>query len=195
MVGFDSSLPPPSASTYVDDAFYARVMDELRWAETAPLSNPAAAVRRSVESFLSYEARLLDHGQFVAWANLFTPDCVYWAPADPARDLRGSVSIFFDDRRRLDDRVTRLRSAHAHNQSPRPRLRHLIGNIEIWPAEDGLRVVSSQIVHQHRPGRQGVSYVSETGHLLRKEGSSWRIQIKRISILNSDEALEPPTLL
>lgn len=195
MAGFDSSLPPPVASAYVDDALYERVMDELRWSQTAPLSNPAAAVRRSVEHFLSYEARLLDHGQFVAWANLFTMDCVYWAPADPARDLRSSVSIFFDDRRRLDDRVTRLLSVHAHNQAPRPRLRHLIGNIEIWSAEDGVRVVSSQIVHQHRPGRQCVSYVSEVGHLLRKEGSGWRIKIKRISILNGDEALEPPTLL
>jgi 3-phenylpropionate/cinnamic acid dioxygenase small subunit len=95
----------------------------------------------------------------------------------------------------LDDRVTRLLSAHAHNQSPRPRLRHLIGNIEIWPQEDYVRVASSQIVHQHRPGRHCVSYVSEVGHLLRKEGGGWRIHLKRISILNGDEALEPPTLL
>ncbi|UPT63834.1 MAG: aromatic-ring-hydroxylating dioxygenase subunit beta [Hyphomonadaceae bacterium JAD_PAG50586_4] len=191
----DTVLAPPSASTYVNDALYARVMEELRWAAEAPPANAAATLRRTIEGFLHYEARLLDQGQFEAWANLFAPECIYWAPANPAADVRNNVAIFFDDRRRLDDRVTRLLSSYAHNQAPRPRLRHLISNIEIWPIENGARVLSSQIVHQHRSGRHSVVYVSGVGHTLRKTDEGWRIELKRITLVNFDEALEPPTLL
>lgn len=195
MPASDSVLAPPMASTYVNDALYARVMAELGWAAEAPPSDAPADLRRSVEDFLSYEARLLDQGQFERWANLFTPECVYWAPSAPRSDVRDSVTIFFDDRRRLDDRVTRLLSAYAHNQAPRPRLRHLIGNVEVWSVDGGVRVLSSQIVHQHRPGRHSAVYVSEVGHTLRETGSGWRIELKRITLVNFDEALEPPTLL
>jgi benzoate/toluate 1,2-dioxygenase beta subunit len=195
MLAREAALAPPSASTYVNDALYARVMDELRWAAEAPPATAAATLRRVVENFLHYEARLLDQGRFGAWANLFAPECIYWAPSNPAADVRHNVAIFFDDRRRLDDRVTRLLSSYAHNQAPRPRLRHLISNIEVWPIDGGAHVLSNQVVHQHRPSRHSVAYVSEVAHTLRKAEAGWRIELKRITLLNFDEALEPPTLL
>ena len=96
-----------------------------------------------------------------------------------------------------DDRIARLTSAFAHNQAPRPRLNHQISRVECWPIDGGAgcRVLSSQTIHQYRPGRHGCVYVAEIGHVLRRTDDGWRIEIKRISLIDHDQALEPPTLL
>jgi 3-phenylpropionate/cinnamic acid dioxygenase small subunit len=39
------------------------------------------------------------------------------------------VSIIYDDRARLEDRIYRLMSSAAHSQRPRSRMRRVVGNI------------------------------------------------------------------
>ena len=79
----------------------------------------AQALRPAVEAFLYREARLIDEGQFDEWLTLFTEDAQYWCPSnrddvDPERE----VSIIYDDRVRLSDRVWRLQSGKAFAQQP-----------------------------------------------------------------------------
>lgn len=190
-------LRPPEPSTYLDPTFYDRLVDEIRSAAELPAGDTDNGLNGSIRAFLSYEARLLDHGRFADWAALFSETSVYWAPSDPAADPRDGVTIFLDDRRRLDDRIARLTSVFAHNQAPRPRLNHQISRVECWSIDGGVacRVLSSQTIHQYRPGRHSSIYVADVGHVLRRTGDDWRIEIKRITLINHDQALEPPTLL
>jgi len=190
-------LRPPEPSTYLDAGFYDRLVAEIRSAADLPPGDADGELNRSVGAFLAHEARLLDHGRFADWAGLFSEACVYWAPSDPAADPRDTVTIFLDDRRRLDDRIARLTSAFAHNQAPRPRLNHQISRVECWPVDGGAgcRVLSSQTIHQYRPGRHACVYVAEVGHVLARTRDGWRIEIKRITLIDHDQALEPSTLL
>jgi benzoate/toluate 1,2-dioxygenase subunit beta len=77
------------------------------------------ADRQEIEAFLYHEARLLDDGRLDDWLALFTPDAYYWIPCnaddvDPARH----VSLVYDDRQHLADRIWRLQSGWAHAQDP-----------------------------------------------------------------------------
>src|SRR4051812_1093271 len=98
----------------------------------------AQALRLAVEAFLYREARLIDEGHFDEWLTLFTEDAHYWCPSnrddvDPERE----VSIIYDDRVRLSDRVWRLQSGKAFAQQPPSRTCRLISNVEVLDGPDG----------------------------------------------------------
>src|SRR5216683_1264994 len=89
----------------------------------------------TVERFLYREARLMDENRYTEWLALWADDAHYWVPCndddiDPTRE----VSIIYDDRERLVQRIDRLLSGSVLAQDPKPRMRRLISNIEI--AED-----------------------------------------------------------
>ena len=131
-------------STYVDDAFYERIV-ALREAAKG-LGPSEQELRIPAESFLSYEARLIDDGRHGEWLDLFAEECLYWAPSDDEADPRRCVNIAFDDRRRLEERVVRLHTGYAHNQMPERLLQHHISNVEAWGgvSEGELRILSRQ---------------------------------------------------
>ena len=104
--------------------------------------------RPTAEDFVYMEARLADENRYDEWLALWTDDAIYWVPAnvddyDPHRHM----SIIYDDRNRLQDRVDRLKSGAAWAQDPKSRMRRLISNIEIGPiAENGDIEVYSNFV-------------------------------------------------
>src|SRR5690349_19962668 len=86
-------------------------------------------------AFLYREALLLDRGDFDAWLNLYTTDCVFWMPAwrddgtqteDPDRELS---LIYYRGRRNLEDRIQRIRSQLSIASKVMPRVSHMIGNV------------------------------------------------------------------
>ena len=65
-----------------------------------------------IEKFLFREARLMDEHRYQEWLTLWASDAVYWVPClhedtDPLRQ----VSIIYDNRAKLEDRVTDCRAA------------------------------------------------------------------------------------
>ncbi|MGH2349124.1 MAG: aromatic-ring-hydroxylating dioxygenase subunit beta, partial [bacterium] len=70
------------------------------------------------QRFLTAEARLLDDRRFGEWEGLFTDDGTYWLPIDPEREAVGSISIIYDDRQRLHERVYRLTQTPVLDQNP-----------------------------------------------------------------------------
>ena len=95
--------------------------------------------RDTVEAFLFHEADLLDDLRIEDWLALWAPECCYWVPCND-RDADGTdpgrqVSIIYDDRARLEDRVYRLLSSAAHSQRPRSRMRRVVGNIRFESRE------------------------------------------------------------
>lgn len=152
---------------------------------SAPGHEQAAAV-------LYREALLLDRGDFDAWIELYTDDCLFWMPAwrddgtqteDPERELS---LIFYRGRRNLEDRIQRIRSPVSIASRVMPRVSHLIGNILTEAVDDDrVRLDSSFIVNVQdvRSGRSH-AFFGRYEHELRLEDGTWKISRKIIRLMN-----------
>jgi 3-phenylpropionate/cinnamic acid dioxygenase small subunit len=180
---------PSLTSLYVGPDFYEHLQRHV-----AELDDPLAPARRdereACEAFLFQEARLLDEGRLEDWLELFVPECLYWMPMTPGGgDPSSEVTLAFDDRRRLEDRVAWLRTAYIWSQIPRSRTRRMITNVEVHHAAQGgeLLVRSNFVVHDVRPSYRA-AIPGWTAHRLRVEDSGLRIVIKQVGLLDSDQA-------
>jgi 3-phenylpropionate/cinnamic acid dioxygenase small subunit len=147
---------------------------------------------REAEQLLYHEAALLDEQRFEEWVDLFTADCVFWAPAwiddetlgdDPKRFLS---HIFYDSRDGLADRAKRLRAGDSLASSPTPRTLHAITNIRLLTsAPEEMTVASNAGVDRYdlRTRTAGRLFARYT-HRFAADGGRWRIAEKRIVILN-----------
>ena len=96
--------------------------------------------------FYIREAWLLDERRLKEWLQLFTEDVLYFMPRRknvPRREAhrevtpQGDLAILEEDRRYLEMRVARLDSGMAWAEDPPSRTRHLIGNLEAVPLDNG----------------------------------------------------------
>lgn len=191
-----SATDPSRSSYYIDDAFYTKLIQQLSdWhQEGIPVNSE---VRSSCEALLFREARLLDDGQFTAWLDLFVPECLYWIPSVPGGgDPRRQVSIAFDDRRRLEDRVFWLQCGFAYSQTPRSRTSRIIGNIEAVQGATAteIRVRSNFVIHEFRQGKLR-SIAGWYGHQLHQQDGNWKIVLKQINLIDCDQGQDNLTFL
>lgn len=149
-----------------------------------------------VERFLVLEAELIDGGRFGDWLELFTDDAIYWWPlGDETGDTAREVSLLYDDRRRMTERVLRIETGHAYAQDPPSRVLHTIGNVRVDEGDpDGPVVRSNQIVVESRRGVQSV-FAASVEHVLQRQGASFAIARKTVSLLNRDSPLANLTFL
>lgn len=183
-------------SYHVDDEFYAGLLAELAsWdAEWTPVD---PATLRECEDALFREARLLDDARFEEWTELLTADCLYWLPITPGGgDPRSEVTLAFDDRRRVLDRVFWLRTGLAYSQIPASRTRRMISNVEAsWGARPGeLRVRSNFVVWEFRVGNMR-ALPGYYAHLLRREDDDWRIAVKQVNLIDAEHRHENLTVV
>lgn len=73
---------------------------------------------------------------------------MYWVPAstDPGADPDRDLSHIYDNRGRLETRVTMLQTGYRYSQEPASLMRRLISNIEIATADDGDAVAESNFI-------------------------------------------------
>src|SRR3974390_2257197 len=110
---------PSLVSRYVTDAVYRELMEAFRDWQCDDRAVLDAEERERFRALIEREARLLDALDFDAWLSMFAPECIYWVPAVPGGgDPRREIAISFDDRRRLEDRIYRLRTGYAWSQAP-----------------------------------------------------------------------------
>jgi benzoate/toluate 1,2-dioxygenase beta subunit len=152
--------------------------------------------RAEIESFLYYEARLMDESRYDEWLGLWAEDALYWVPCnhddpDPARE----ISAVYDDLPRLRMRIERLKSGAAWAQDPKSRMRRLISNIEIEEASGGdVTVRSNFILAELRRSRQDV-FAGHSIHRLTRNGNGFRIRSKKVLLVNNDEVIDNLTFL
>lgn len=153
--------------------------------------------REAVEAFLFHEADLLDDMDAEAWLALWAPECCYWVPCngrDDSTDPQRQVSIIYDDRARLEDRIYRLLSSAAHSQRPRSRMRRVVGNIRFEVREGEVHTRSNFLLAELRRGRQEIwSGVSQ--HRLLPAGDGFQIRAKTVLLTQSDEPIDNLTFL
>ena len=156
-------------------------------------ASPETVLR--ISNFLYHEAALLDARQFEAWLDLYSDDAIYWLPSHPAASPTHDVSLVYDDRARLQERVKRLCSGFTYAQNPPTRTCHVVGNVRLLREIDGdLEIASNLVVAEVRRGVQTV-YAAQVTHQLVPRGESWQIRRKVIHLLNSDLPLGNLTFL
>src|ERR1044071_6103949 len=96
--------------------------------------------------FYIREAWLLDERKFKDWLHFFSDDLLYFIPRRknvPRREIEreltqpGDLAILEEDKRYLEMRVARLDTGMAWAEDPPSRTRHLIGNLEASPLDNG----------------------------------------------------------
>jgi p-cumate 2,3-dioxygenase subunit beta len=141
-------------------------------------------LRLQVEDFLYAEAALLDEWRLDEWLALFAEDCAYVVPTtdlpegDPSRD-----AVFIDDNlERLQGRVTRLKSRHAHREYPYSRTRHLVTNVRLLEvSSDEIEAAAAFVVYRLRSD-QVAPYIGHYAYKLARVADGFRIRYKRATL-------------
>jgi benzoate/toluate 1,2-dioxygenase beta subunit len=188
---------PSRVSEYVDDEFYRTLVANFSDWQRDELEVTNPAIRDRCQALLYREARLLDQGQFEAWLSLYIPECLYWVPATPrGGDPRKEVAIAFDDRRRLEDRIYRLRTGYAWSQVPPSRTGRLVANVEVFGTDQHstYMVRSTFVINEFRAGETR-RLAGWYGHRLAQDDGRWQILVKQVNLLDCDQNLRNPSVI
>jgi benzoate/toluate 1,2-dioxygenase beta subunit len=188
---------PSRSSYYITDEFYrALIANFTDWQrDERAVADPAE--REQFRMLLEREARLLDQLRYEEWLELYAPECVYWVPATPnAGDPRREVAVMFDDRRRLEDRVFRLRTGFAWSQAPASRTVRLIANVEVFATDnEAVRMVRSNFLITEFWGDETRILSGWTGHRFVRHNARWEIQAKQVNLLECDQSIRNPSIV
>jgi benzoate/toluate 1,2-dioxygenase beta subunit len=188
---------PSLSSYYVTDAFYRELVENFSNWQRDELLIGDTTERDRFRALVEQEARLLDQLRFDEWLAMYAPECLYWVPATPAAgDPRREVSISFDDRRRMEDRVFRLRTGYAWSQAPKSRTVRMISNVEVFAAgsESVHMVRSNFLISEFRP--DGTRFLSGWyGHRFVRAGERWLIAVRQVNLIDCDQNLRNPSIV
>jgi len=192
-----SAHDPSLTSYYITDAFYRELIDAFTNWQRAELEVTEPGERDRFRQLLEREARLLDALDFDAWLAMYVPECVYWVPATPqGGDPRREVAISFDDRRRLEDRIYRLRTGYAWSQAPKSRTVRMVSNVEVFAAGgDSVRMVrSNYLISEFRVDGTRI-LTGWCGHRFVERDGRWLIQAWQVNLIDCDQAIRNPSIV
>jgi 3-phenylpropionate/cinnamic acid dioxygenase small subunit len=190
-------LDPSRSSYYVNDALYRDLIGNFSdWQDDARIVTDVA-VRDEFRRLLEREARLLDQLRYDDWLALYAPECVYWVPSTPnAGDPRREIAIMFDDRRRLEDRVYRLRTGFAWSQAPASRTVRLVTNVEVFStASEAVRMLRSNFLTSEFWGDETRMLAGWAGHRVVRNEGGWLIQAKQVNLIECDQSIRNPSII
>jgi benzoate/toluate 1,2-dioxygenase beta subunit len=148
--------------------------------------------QHDAEQFLYRQADLLDSKRWQDWIDLFTPDGVYWMPADPAHThWDGVPSIFAEDRNLMSVRMKRVLHPDAWSQRPLWGTNHVVSNVVLDKvAKNGDLVVRSRF-HMMELRRDDVRhFAGQYTHHLKKSRGGYRIKQQRVDMVNAQAAYD-----
>jgi 3-phenylpropionate/cinnamic acid dioxygenase small subunit len=179
------------------DEFYTELTSDFSNWQTDDRVVDDIAERDQFRSILEKEARLLDKLLFEEWLGLFVPDCAYWVPSTRNQgDPRSEIAVMFDDRRRLEDRVFRLRSGNAWSQAPASRTTRMISNVEVFKGRSvDLRMVRCNFLISEFWDNETRILTGWTGYRMRFEAADWKISAKQINLINCDQCIRNPSII
>jgi benzoate/toluate 1,2-dioxygenase beta subunit len=190
-------INPSRSSHYVNDALYRDLVANFSdWQDDArAVTDPG--VRDEFRRLLEREARLLDQLRYEDWLKMYAAECIYWVPSTPsAGDPRREISVMFDDRRRLEDRVYRLRTGFAWSQAPASRTVRMISNAEVFAtARDDTRMLRSNFLISEFWGDETRVLTGWAGHRVVRDGTQWIIQAKQVNLIDCDQCIRNPSII
>ena len=191
------SSDPSRSSHYVNDALYRELIANFTdWQDDARAVSDLA-VRDEFRRLLEREARLLDQLRYDDWLKMYAAECIYWVPSTPqAGDPRREISVMFDDRRRLEDRIYRLRTGFAWSQAPASRTVRLITTVEVFTtASDDVRMLRSNFLISEFWGNETRVLTGWAGHRVVRASGGWKIQAKQVNLIDCDQCIRNPSII
>ena len=142
-------------------------------------------------------ARFLDQLRYDDWLSMYAAECVYWVPSTPkAGDPRREIAIMFDDRRRLEDRIYRMRTGFAWSQAPASRTVRLVTNVEVFSTiRDDARMVRSNFMISEFWGDETRQLTGWAAHRLVRDYAGWKIQTKQVNLIECDQSIRNPSII
>jgi len=188
---------PSLTSFYVTEAFYQQLVDDFADWQRDDLAVTDPAERDRFRVLVEREARLLDRLDFDPWLAMYVPECIYWVPGTPhAGDPRREIAISFDDRRRMEDRIYRLRTGYAWSQAPKSRTVRLITNVEVFAATRGTaRMVRSNFLINEFRVDGTRTLAGWCGHRFVEHGGRWLIAVRQVNLIDCDQNLRNPSIV
>ncbi len=152
--------------------------------------------RSEAEDLLYREARLLDDHRYQEWLAMLDEHATYWIPCNgEGIDTNREISLVFDDKHRLTDRIGRLESGLAHAQNPPSKTKRLVSNVQIENATDNAAtVLSGFILFELRHGKERI-FAGRYEHRLRLIDGRWKIANKKVVLVNNDEVIDNLTFI
>jgi 3-phenylpropionate/cinnamic acid dioxygenase small subunit len=185
------------SSYYVTEEFYRELVENFTNWQREELAIAAAEERDRFRLLIEREGRLLDELRFDEWLAMYAPECIYWVPGTPGGgDPRREIAISFDDRRRMEDRIYRLRTGYAWSQAPKSRTVRMISNAEVFATKDSAaRMVRSNfLISEFRV--DGTRFLSGwCGHRFVQSANRWVIQVRQVNLIDCDRNLRNPSII
>jgi 3-phenylpropionate/cinnamic acid dioxygenase small subunit len=182
---------PHRTSYYVTNARYEALVKDFSDWQRDDLIVDDAVERDRFAQIVYREARLLDRLQYDEWLSCFTPELLYWVPGTPhGGDPRREIAVMFDDRRRLEDRIFRLRSDFAWSQAPPSRTSRLVSNVEVFSTgRADVRMVRANFLVSEFWDKEIRSLAGWFGYQMVLQDGRWVIAAKQINLLECDQSL------
>jgi ethylbenzene dioxygenase subunit beta len=145
----------------------------------------------ALQQFLYFEARLLDERRWSEWLALWTPEGMYWIPhSHKQASPFDHISLAWENHMLREVRARRVENPRNWSQLPPTQTARVLGNITVegWDTA-GFLVVRCvfQLSEWRKKHRQlAGSYLFK----LKEDGASWRIQMKKVNLINCDAVHE-----
>jgi 3-phenylpropionate/cinnamic acid dioxygenase small subunit len=190
-------LDPSRSSYYVTDALYRELIENFSGWQNDAYAVTDVAVRDEFRRLLEREARFLDQLRYDDWLTMYAAECVYWVPSTPeAGDPRREIAIMFDDRRRLEDRIYRMRTGFAWSQAPASRTVRLVTNVEVFSTvREDARMVRSNFLISEFWGDETRELTGWAAHRVVRDHAGWKIQAKQVNLIECDQSIRNPSII
>jgi 3-phenylpropionate/cinnamic acid dioxygenase small subunit len=188
---------PSRSSYYVSDALYRELIANFADWQKDERAVTDITERDRFRMLIEREARLLDQLRYEDWIAMYSPECIYWVPSTPkAGDPRSEIAVMFDDRRRLEDRIYRLRTGFAWSQAPASRTVRMISNVEVFATDrDNVRMVRSNFLIHEFWGDETRFLSGWAGHRVVQQDGRWQIAVKQVNLLECDQSIRNPSII
>jgi len=188
---------PSVTSYYVNEQLYRHLVESFTDWQRDDLIVGDPHIRDRFRALVEREARLLDQLRFDEWLAMYSPECIYWVPGTPeAGDPRRQIAISFDDRRRMEDRIYRLRTGYAWSQAPKSRTVRMISNVEVFTAKENnvYMIRSNYLISEFRV--DGTRFLSGwCAHRFIQTGDRWLIHVRQVNLIDCDQNLRNPSIV
>ncbi|WP_342629734.1 aromatic-ring-hydroxylating dioxygenase subunit beta [Nguyenibacter vanlangensis] len=141
-------------------------------------------------ALITLEADLLDHGGFLQWLTLYTPDGRYVVPIDPdTEDFERVLNYAYDDAHMRQKRVERLLGGRSISAAPPARTVRLLSRYRMLENDsESCTLRCAQFLNELRQGRER-NYAANLTYRLVRTADGLKIDLKVIRLLGSTEAL------
>ena len=148
--------------------------------------------RAELVELVENDGSYLDQHKWDEWLDLFTEDMVFWVPTwksegELTDDPGSEVSlIYYEGRKRLQERIWRARSGNSISSIPMVRTVHAISNVRVEGGEQRTAMGSANwTVHMFDPrSRIQHSFFGFYEYSFMHSGMRWLINRKKIMLLN-----------